>query len=67
MQRKHIARGKWYQTTHGYGQVVSVDGRPGRCVEIRITGPMPRGTIRLTTREVQHEIAAPEPAQPTAG
>ena len=59
MKIAQIKRGAWYETTHGVGVVEVVGGTHPPSVKIRITHPLPRGSIFLKPRNFIGECNLP--------
>lgn len=64
MRIADIKRGKWYKTTKGTGQAVTVGGTRPPSVQVNITHPFPRGKIFVSPREVEEEVPDPTTTVP---
>ncbi len=63
MKQSEIKPGRWYDTKLGVGPCIDSSGRFPPSVRIHIIGPMPRGVISVTPRDVYREIDDPTPKQ----
>ncbi len=60
MTLKKIVKDRWYETTHGIGQAVSVGGTFPPSVAVKIGSPFPVGLRVMTPREVLREVDPPQ-------